>query len=394
MADELAYALITPYNLLKSRTGGIIGRLMSMGDLTLVGARMYAPSDGLVDGYAATIAEQEDMDPALRDAFFSYLNDYFRPKNKLGIANRTVFLLFRGPNAVEVIKEEVAGPITADPRGDTIRGTYGDYIRVPGGEIRYFEPAVLIGTGREMVDKHLRLLAQYACSDGGVLEHAMEYPEGSNIETTLVILKPDNFKKQSSRPGNIIDMFSRTGLYIVGARVLHLSVAQAEEFYHPLRSLFVDKLKSEVVQRLKQALDQALEFSVAEEQYEAMGDILAENNAEFEFNRIVHYMSGHDPAGMGDDKKQQPGKETCLALLYQGIDAIGKIRLTLGATNPEQASPGTVRSVYANDLMRNAAHASDSPESALREREIIDLLEAERTCDIKEIIDAYLAERV
>jgi len=394
MGDELAYALITPYSLLKSRTGGIIGRLMSMGDLILVGARMYAPSDALVDAYAATIAQQEDMDPLLRDAFVSYLNDYFRPKNKLGIANRTVFLLFRGPNAVEVIKEEVAGPITSDPRGDTIRGTYGDYIRVPGGEIRYFEPAVLIGTGREMVDKHLRLFAQYACSDGGVLEHVMEYPQGSNVETTLVILKPDNFKKQSSRAGNIIDMFSRTGLYIVGARVLHLSVAQAEEFYRPLRSLFVEKLKPEVVQRLKQILGRALEFSITDEQYRAISDILADNNAEFEFNRIVHYMSGRDPVGMSDDEKQQPGKETCLALLYQGIDAIRKIRKTLGATNPEQASPGTVRSVYANDLMRNAAHASDSPENALREREIVDLLETERTCDIKETIDAYLAERV
>ncbi len=65
MKDELAYVLITPYSLLKSRTGGIIGRLMSMADLTLVGARMYAPSDALVDAYAVTINEQEDLEPQL-----------------------------------------------------------------------------------------------------------------------------------------------------------------------------------------------------------------------------------------------------------------------------------------------------------------------------------------
>jgi len=394
MGDELAYALITPYNLLKSRTGGIIGRLMSMGDLTLVGARMYAPSDKMIDAYSATIVEKEDIDPALKDAFVGYMNDYFRPKNKLGIVNRTMFLLFRGPNAVEVIKEEVAGPITSDPRGDTIRGTYGDYIRVPGGEIRYFEPAVLIATSREMADKQLRLLAEYASSDGGVFEHVMHYPEGSNAQTTLVILKPDNFKKQSSRPGNIIDMFSRTGLYIVGAKVLHFSVAQAEQFYAPLRSLFVGRLKPGVVQRLKKALGGAFDFHITEGQYDAMGSILAENNAGCEFDRIVRYMSGRDPAGMDEDEKMRPGRETCLALLYQGIDAIEKIRTTLGATNPAKASPGTVRSVYANDLMRNAAHASDSPENAFREREIVDLLENERICDIKETIDAYLAERV
>ena len=394
MKDELAYVLITPYSLLKSRTGGIIGRLMSMADLTLVGARMYAPSDALVDAYAVTINEQEDLEPQLKNAFLTYLNDYFRPKNKLGIANRTLLLLFRGENAVEVIKEEVAGPITSDPRGDTIRGTYGDYIRVPGGEIRYFEPAVLVGTSTQMVNKHLGLLAQYACSDGGVLERVMNYPEGSNVQTTLVILKPDNFKKQSSRPGNIIDMFSRTGLYIVGARVLHFSVAQAERFYAPLLDLFVKRLKSGVVERLKKALPEALDFNIADGQYEAMGDILAGNNAQFEFNRIVHYMSGVDPEEASGQEKERPGTETCLALLYQGADAIQKIRVTLGATNPDQASPGTVRSVYANDLMRNAAHASDAPENALREREIVDLLEAERCCDIQEMIDAYLAERV
>ena len=391
MSEELAYVLITPYNLLKSRTGGIVGRLMSMADLTLVGARMYAPSDAMMDAYAATIAGQEDLDPALRDAFLEYLNDHFRPENTLHIANRTMMLMFRGENAVEVIKEEVAGPITSDPRGDTIRGTYGDYIRVPGGEIRYFEPAVLIGTDTKMVNDHLRLLADYADSDGGVLEHVMSYPEGSNAQTTLVILKPDNFKKQSSRPGNIIDMFSRTGLYIVGAKVLHLSVAQAERFYGPLRSLFVDRLKTGVANRLEHSLAETFDFDISADDFDAMAEILADKNAECEFNRIVEYMTGCDPAGMSDQAKQQPGNETCLALLYQGIEAIEKIRVTLGATNPAKASPGTVRSVYANDLMRNAAHASDSPENALREREIIDLLEDEQVCDIKEIVASYLA---
>jgi len=394
MADELSYALITPYSLLKSRTGGIIGRLMSMADLTLVGARMYAPSDEMVNAYARTIAEQEDLEPHLRDAFVSYLNDYFRPENKLGIVNRTMLLLFRGPNAIEVMKEEVVGPIQSEPRGDTIRGTYGDFIRVPEGEVRYFEPAVFVGTSPDMVEKHLRLFADYATTDGGVLEHVMTYPDDANVETTLVILKPDNFKKQSSRPGNIIDMFSRTGLYIVGARVLHLSVAQAERFYAPLRQLFVDKLKPGVVQRLKKFLGATFDFPIKDAQYEAMAGILAENNAQYEFDRIVQYMSGRDPAAMTAEEKQRPGKETCLALLYQGHNAIKKIRDTLGATNPAMASPGTVRSVYANDLMRNAAHASDSPENALREREIVDMLEDEKQCDIREIIEEYLGEKV
>ena len=391
MAEELAYALITPYSLLKSRTGGIIGRLLSLADLTLIGARMYAPSDEMVSAYAATIAEQEHLDPQLARGFLNYLNDNYRPQNKLGIVNRTMLLLFRGQNAVEVLKKEVVGPITSDPRGDTVRGTYGDYIAPPGGPILYFEPAVLIGTSTESVNKHLRLLAEYACTDGGVLEHVLDFPQGAKVQTTLVILKPDNFKKQSSRPGNIIDMFSRTGLYIVGAKVLHMSMAQAERFYGPLRSVFVDKLRRTIAQRLQPCLEEAFEFEISGQQYDRMSDILADSNAEFEFNRIVQYMTGRNPKGMTADEKLAAGHETCLALLYQGIDAIEKIRTTLGATNPASASPGTVRSVYANDLMRNAAHASDSPENALREREIVDLLEQERICDVRETIDEYLA---
>ena len=45
MADELAYVMITPYSLHKSRTGGIIGRLVSLAKLDLVGIHVYAPSD-------------------------------------------------------------------------------------------------------------------------------------------------------------------------------------------------------------------------------------------------------------------------------------------------------------------------------------------------------------
>jgi nucleoside diphosphate kinase len=68
-----------------------------------------------------------------------------------------------------------------------------------------------------------------------------------------------------------------------------------------------------------------------------------------------------------------PGRSTCLALLYRGENAIAKIRERLGPTNPKEAAGGTVRSDYGSDLMRNGAHASDSPENALRERRIIGL---------------------
>ena len=55
VTDQLAYALITPYSLFKSRTGGIIGRLLAHARLEFVGARMYVFSDAFVDAYKKVI---------------------------------------------------------------------------------------------------------------------------------------------------------------------------------------------------------------------------------------------------------------------------------------------------------------------------------------------------
>ncbi|MEI7837960.1 MAG: nucleoside-diphosphate kinase, partial [Planctomycetota bacterium] len=82
------------------------------------------------------------------------------------------------------------------------------------------------------------------------------------------------------------------------------------------------------------------------------------------------------------------------AMLYEGPDAIEKIRTVLGATDPTKAEPGTVRSDFGRDLMRNGAHASDSAENALRERKIVGLAATETgTCDVAEIINNYLKSK-
>ena len=122
--EQLAYVLITPYSLLKSRTGGIIGRLLAYAPLRLVGAWMYAPSDEFVDAYCQSIADP-DMDPSIRAGLVNYVNVYFRAKNKLGITNRTMLLLFKGKDAIRALKDEVVGSLASMPHGDTIRGRQG-----------------------------------------------------------------------------------------------------------------------------------------------------------------------------------------------------------------------------------------------------------------------------
>jgi len=390
MSDELAYILITPYSLLKSRTGGIIGRLLSLTTLDLVGARLYAPGDAFVDQYCESLQDHE-MNPSLKEGLLNYVREYFRAQNPLGITNRTLGLFFRGERAVERIGEAV-GSLSANPQGDTVRGTYGDFIGYATGELKYFEPAVLTATTPEMNRRQLKLLADHAVSDGGLLEDIVSFPQGVAAETTLVILKPDNFRLGSSRPGNIIDMFSKTGLFIVGAKMIHLSVAQAEEFYAPLLALFVERLKSGVVEKVKAALGTELEFEIPSGDLDRIGDILKAHNAQHEFYRIIEYMTGWNPRqAEAEGATHAPGKVKCLALLYRGVQAVDKVRERLGATNPVAAAPGTVRSVYGEDLMKNGAHASDSPESAERERRVIGMWEQDDAADLCQLIETYLA---
>jgi len=390
MATELAYALITPYSLLKSRTGNIISRLL-LADIELVAARMLAPSDEFVDRYKELLTAQ-DIGSPVKGALLDYCDAYLRPNNRLGISNRCVLLLFQGENATAVLNEDVVGDIVREPRGDTVRGTYGDFVVERDGAIHYFEPACFISTDPALTPQHLRLLAEFADRDGGIVTHAAKLPPGVPTETTLVILKPDNFLKPSARAGNIVDMFAKTGLFIVAVKVLHLSVAQAEEFYGPLRGIFVEKLRGNVARRAAAHLREAFEFDIPAQAAEQIGDILKAYNAEHEFNRIVEYMTGRNPARLSStDDRSQPGIEKCLALLYTGEDAVSKIRDRLGSTNPTEAAAGSVRSVYGEDLMRNAAHASDSVASAERERRIIGLWEDEAPCDVKALIDEHLA---
>jgi len=57
----------------------------------------------------------------------------------------------------------------------------------------------------------------------------------------------------------------------------------------------------------------------------------------------------------------------CLPMVLEADDAVPRLRETIGATDPAEAAPGTVRSLYAENKERNGIHASDSDENAVRE---------------------------
>jgi len=125
-------------------------------------------------------------------------------------------------------------------------------------------------------------------------------------ERTLSIIKPDATRRNLT--GKINAKFEEAGLTIVASRRLHLTQAQAESFYavHSARPFFKD---------------------------------------------LVSFMiSG-----------------PVVAQVLQGENAITKNRDIMGATNPANAAPGTIRAEFAESIEANSVHGSDSPEAAATE---------------------------
>lgn len=127
-----------------------------------------------------------------------------------------------------------------------------------------------------------------------------------SVEQTLSIIKPDGVQKNLI--GEIVGRFEKAGLEILAARMIHLSREQAEEFY---------------------AVHKERPF----------------------FNDLVSYMTS--------------GPVMVQAL--QGESAIDANRRIMGATNPADADPGTIRADFAASIEENIVHGSDGPDTALQE---------------------------
>jgi nucleoside-diphosphate kinase len=123
---------------------------------------------------------------------------------------------------------------------------------------------------------------------------------------TLAIIKPDAV--QAGNTGNVLAHLEAQGFKIRAARLVRLTKAQAEAFY---------------------AVHRERPF----------------------FRPLVEFMTS-GPA---------------LALALERDNAVAQLREAIGATDPAEAKPGTVRKLYAQSKERNAIHASDSPENAARE---------------------------
>ncbi|MGC3957949.1 MAG: nucleoside-diphosphate kinase [Verrucomicrobiota bacterium] len=300
-----------------------------------------------------------------------YILKNFSPDSKTGRRRRAMVLLFRGEDAVRKVRS-VVGNLDPNRRsGETIRDTYGDLIYDENGKVQYFEPAVLAAPNVEEAKTKLKLWAKYSDTDGGLLENVNTYPAGETPQRTLVLIKPDNFRFATGRPGNVIDFFSRTGLYIVAIKVHRMSVAEASEFYGPVREVLRTKLKDVVASKAKAALEKDLGYGIPAAVEKQLGDILGPVFGDNQFDNIVRFMAGRSPSECPPGEVDQPGSEKCIALIYEGVGAVSKIRDVLGPTDPSKAPPGSIRREFGSSIMVNAAHASDAPENAMREMGIV-----------------------
>jgi nucleoside diphosphate kinase len=386
MSEQLSYVIITPYSLLKSRTGGIISRLIARTGLDLVAARMFSPSTELTREYADTIILDKDPDNRrMQELIRDYILERFAPDAKTGLGRRVMMLVFRGEDAVRKTFSVVGHITPGRSGGETIRDTYGDLIMQDDGTVQYFEPAVLAAPTLEEADLRLNLWGKYSDSDGGILENVNEFPEGQTPERTLVLIKPENFRFASGRPGRMIDFFSKAGLYIVGIKLHRMSVEQACEFYGPVREILRTKLKDMVAAKAKQSVERDFGYALSSETAAHLGEVLSPSFGDNQFENIVRFMSGRAPSECPEDERANPGSEKCIALVYEGIEAVRKIRDVLGPTDPSKAPPGSIRREFGSTVMVNAAHASDSPENAQREMGIINVTDN----DFKKVIEVH-----
>lgn len=399
---SLAFAWITPNSLNRGLEGGIMSRLCSCPDLNLIGTRMYSPSNEFVDELIQAHHDSHNENGYKPfKPFIEFLDKDLRPRAQTRenrYPNHMLMLLFSGENARQRIVDLIGSQQDPDSHmstsSKTIRGSYGEFRRDPEtGEVKDFQPAAVGSHSDKGNELYLRVFSKYAFQDGGVL-NIESWEDSTKFTNAMVMIKPDSLEYPSARPGHIMDLFSSTGLTLIGSSVFSMSVAQARDFYGHLEPIFQQKFQKDVEKVLKNRLDGAFDFKIPDEVYTVTTALLMRRHAQQEVGKIISFMTGVKAAAEGyaqlpAEVQLKRGPARCMALLYRGSDAIATVRSKLGSTDPNKALPGTVRFDYGEDVMKNGAHASDSPEALEREMKIIRFGQGGKA-SVKKIIDMWL----
>ena len=114
MPQELAYVILTPYSLYKSRNGGILSRLISRTSLDLAAMRMFAPSAELVKQYADTIVSAQDtQDRKIQELLRDYVLENLAPDPKTGRRRRVMMLWMDSVPSLRSQRQKINARTTA-----------------------------------------------------------------------------------------------------------------------------------------------------------------------------------------------------------------------------------------------------------------------------------------
>lgn len=403
MTPEVSFVITTPRTLEKSRMGGILARLLSRPNLELIAAAIITPDRETAGAYADSIMKHAgSYPPGDAELLADYVRIHLAPRGNR--PRRAAVFLFQGENIAGRLSEETGAPDSRTPNsrtsGTTIRDTYADLVRSENGELTYFEPGILTPRSASEARDALGIFADFMAGRDNLAQpdfasnsasasapDSASSSASASVQRTLVILKPDNWRRSSVRPGAIIDMLSRTGLRIAGMKVHYMSAAQGLEFYGEVKTALEKKLVPSAAGRAASILENEFGMNFSREVRGALEAGIGRAYAHHQFGDIVEFMTGRRPEDVSPGEADHPGSAQTMILVYEGENAVEKIRRVLGPTNPEDAPGGTVRADFGRDIMVNAAHASDSPESAWREFGIVKVHEN----DFPALVHRYLS---
>ena len=138
-----------------------------------------------------------------------------------------------------------------------------------------------------------------------------------------------------------------------------------------MEDVLIEKLGPRAGGEAANALEEKFKFKLSDQSRAEVVKSFGTAYARDQFNQIVGFMTGVRPDECPIEDRQNLGKSKCMVLIYEGEDAVRKIRDVLGPTDPTKAPAGTVRREFGSNVMVNTAHASDSPENAKREMGIV-----------------------
>jgi nucleoside-diphosphate kinase len=150
------------------------------------------------------------------------------------------------------------------------------------------------------------------------------------VERSLVLVKPDGV--QRGLVGEVIARFERRGLRLVGAKFMQVSQDLAKQHY-------------------------------------------AEHEGKPFYDGLISYITS----------------APVMAMVWEGPNAVAAIRQTVGSTKPVESAPGTIRHDFALEVGRNLIHASDKPETGVRETAL--WFTTEELVDWKRDVDRWVFEK-